>query len=954
MKGSERMAKSPKVTKEEDIGTGTLRVLYVEDNPMDVTLTLAQLKKAGFELRADVVQTREDFAEKLGAEAYGLILADYQLPGWTGMEALEIVQEQAKDIPFILVTGAVGDEVAVECIKKGATDFILKDRPARLPSAIRAALEQEALRAERQRAEKALRASEKRYRLLFERNLAGVFRTALEGRMLDCNESFVRILGYGSRTHLLAHDAWDFYFSRADWEANVSYLKEQGTLTSFEVRLRRKDGSPVWVLENANLLEGEDGATLIIQGTLIDISERKRAEAILTGEKRALAMIARGEPLSEVLDSLCLRLEQLSPGMLCSAHLLDENRAKLRCLAAPSLPQTYKRTIDVIPVGPGAGPSGTAAHRGEPVTVSDIGTDPLWSDCKELALRHGLRGCWSTPIFSTDSEVLGTFSGYYPEPRSPSPAELELIERANQLAGIAIERKHAEDSLRASEERYRLLFERNLAGVFRTTLDGRILDFNESLARILGYSSREELLARGASELYAGAADREAFLGRLQKNKTLTNYELCLKRKDGSPIWVLENANLIEGEGGLEVIEGTVIDITERKQLEERLRQSQKMEAVGRLAGGIAHDFNNLLTIITGYGQLLLDRLVPGDLMREQVEEIKQAGDRAASLTRQLLAFSRRQVLTPQVLDLNAVVLNMDKLLRRLIGEDIDLLAFPKSSVGKVRADPGQIEQVILNLALNARDAMPKGGKLTIETADVDIDEAYASSHVAVTPGPYVMLAVSDTGCGMDREAQAHIFEPFFTTKEKGKGTGLGLAMVYGIVKQSGGNIWVYSEPGQGTTFKIYLPRGEEAVEAVGLREPLARPVHGSETILLVEDEPSVRSLVRGLLQTRGYMVLEAGWSHEALEISERYRGPIHLLLTDVVMPQMSGQELAGRLEAFHPETKVLYMSGYTDNAVVRRGVLETDAAFIGKPFTSDALARKVREVLDSPPVKKT
>jgi len=426
--------------------------------------------------------------------------------------------------------------------------------------------------------------------------------------------------------------------------------------------------------------------------------------------------------------------------------------------------------------------------------------------------------------------------------------------------------------------------------------------------------------------------------------------EYRMMAADGRVVWLHDIMRIVRDDKGRALhLRGIMVDITERKQLEEQFRQAQKMEAVGRLAGGVAHDFNNLLTIMMGYSQLALERLGSTDPVREHVDQIQEASERAAALTRRLLAFSRRQSLAPQVLNLNTVVANTEKMLRRLIGEDIELITTGREALGRVTADPGQIEQVIMNLAVNARDAMPQGGKLVIETADVELDEAYSRAHVAVTPGSYVMLAVSDTGTGMDAETLSHIFEPFFTTKEKGRGTGLGLATVYGIVKQSGGNIWVYSEPGKGTAFKIYLPRVEEAMEtAQVLRAPCAPP-QGSETVLLVEDEESVRSLVRGLLEKGGYTILEASWPADALVTCRQHEGPIHLLLTDVVMPQMSGPELADRLQIMRPETRVLYMSGYTGDAIVHYGVLERGVPLVEKPFTPDLLARKVREVLDAP-----
>jgi PAS domain S-box-containing protein len=422
--------------------------------------------------------------------------------------------------------------------------------------------------------------------------------------------------------------------------------------------------------------------------------------------------------------------------------------------------------------------------------------------------------------------------------------------------------------------------------------------------------------------------------------------EFRIKRKDGREVWLSDTAVVVKGSNSRPIMEGIMVDITERKALETQLQQSRKMEAVGRLAGGIAHDFNNLLTIITGYTELALGRpSVPREL-RSDIERIENAAGRAAALVRQLLAFSRKQVLQPKTLDLNAIVVNMDKLLRRLIDDNIEMITRVQDGLGKVKADPAQVEQVIMNLVVNARDAMPNGGRLVLETSNVYLDASYAVEHVTVKPGEYVMLAVSDNGVGMNTDTAAHIFEPFYTTKESGRGTGLGLSTVYGIIKQSGGYIWVYSELGKGSTFKVYLPRAEESVEQEAAKQVPVIAVRGTETVLLVEDEEAVRELVQTILSGQGYQVIVARDPRHAEEIAAKFSGEIHLLLTDVIMPGTSGRELASRIMASRPGIRVLYMSGYTENVITSGGMLERGLAFLQKPFSPAVLVQKLREVL--------
>jgi PAS domain S-box-containing protein len=632
------------------------------------------------------------------------------------------------------------------------------------------------------------------------------------------------------------------------------------------------------------------------------------------------------------------------------------------------------------------------------------------------------------------------------------------------------DRRNAEEALRNSEERYRLLVERNLAGVYRTTVDGRILACNEAFAGMLGYAGPDEVLRLGAVDLYSNPGSRQELVRALQESREVRNRESVLRRSDGTAIWVLENVSLV-GEGGVPVLEGTILDIserkrseerlllqstalesvanaivvtdetgtilwvnpaftrltgytpveaigrstrilrsgrhdpafyaemwraigegsvwrgevvnrrkdgtlyteemtitpvraedgrisrfiavkedvTERRQLEDQLRQAQKMEAVGRLAGGVAHDFNNLLGVILGYAGMLLRRTDPGDPAHHKLEQIQTAAERGAALTRQLLAYGRKQTLDVKVLDLNGVVANLASMLERILGEDVTLRAVPGRELGRVRADLGQIEQVLVNLAVNARDAMPDGGTLTIETANAELDHEYARRHPPARAGAYVALSVSDQGLGMDAETRTRIFEPFFTTKERGKGTGLGLATVYGIVKQSEGYIWVYSEPGLGTTFKIYLPRVERPADELPPPSPAVEH-RGSETLLVVEDDPSLREMTCEVLESTGYRVLSADCAVAGLAVSDRHPGTIDLLITDIVMPGANGRELAERLAQRRPGLRVLFVSGYTEDTIAHHGVLDPDRPLLSKPFTAEALTRKVRELLDRPP----
>jgi len=537
-----------------------------------------------------------------------------------------------------------------------------------------------------------------------------------------------------------------------------------------------------------------------------------------------------------------------------------------------------------------------------------------------------------------------------------------LDERGEVIQFVAInqdvtDRKHAEEKLRASEAHIRLLLDSTAEAIYGIDREGRCTFCNPACLKVLGYRKAEDLLGKEMHDLvhHSRPDGKPLPIEECRIHQALHEGEEI--HVDDEVYWQANRTSIpveywsypIRRDGQVVGAVVTFLDITQRRQLEQQFQQAQKMEAVGRLAGGVAHDFNNLLTVILGYSELLLGRLPAQDASRDLIQEIRRAGERAANLTRQLLAFSRKQIMVPEVLDLNQVVEETKRMLRRLIAEDITLTTKLDPQLDFVKVDPGQIDQVIMNLVINASDAMPKGGSLTLETRNVELDESYTRNYPDVRPGNYVLIAISDTGCGMNEETKAHIFEPFFTTKAPGKGTGLGLATVFGIVKQCSGHVTVHSELNKGTTVKIYLPTLPQEAKKLAARKTQFTIPKGTETVLVAEDEEGLRVVIRIVLQTNGYQVLEAINGEEALALAKSHPEPIHLLLADLVMPKKGGRELADEIAIVRPETKVIYMSGYTDDAVVRLGVLEADMPFLQKPFTPATLARKVREVLDSP-----
>jgi PAS domain S-box-containing protein len=695
------------------------------------------------------------------------------------------------------------------------------------------------------------------------------------------------------------------------------------------------------------------GTTMSSAPRMTDGDPHRICEALSLLDKAVLEMIMAQRPLSSVLETLCLKIEEKSPGMVCSVLLLSADGTTLLDGASPSLPAPYRRAINGVKIGPRAGSCGTAAYRRQPVVVVDIEHDSLWEDYRDLALPHGLRACWSIPIAAHNGAVLGTFACYYGNPRSPEPHHLQLIDRATHLAGIAIEYQRAKADLRAAERRFQTLVERlpAITYIAEAGVEGRWQYVSPQIESMLGFSAQEWTSDPGLWLSRIHEEDREVAMAaekRIQETGEAYRAEYRMRARDGKILWFRDEATLLAGiAGSAPVMQGVLYDITEYKRLEEQLRQAQKMEAVGQLAGGVAHDFNNLLMVIEAHIDRIRDRLTSNDPLYADAVEVHSAVNRAASLTSQLLAFSRKQLLQPRVLDVSIVLNGVARMLARLLTENIELRIEIAPGLSRVKADQSQLEQALVNLAVNARDAMPNGGTLTIQATSAHFDEAQSWRHCSVQPGAYVMLGVTDTGTGMDSETQARIFEPFFTTKGPGKGTGLGLPMVYGVIKQSGGAISVYSEPGKGTTFKIYLPQCAADATPEEDVQQVPKDVNGTETILLVEDQVAIREVTSVYLAGLGYDVLAAPDGEAALRIAETRQKRIDLVITDIVMPNMGGHELATHIRRLHPQAEVLFMSGYPDFAVRHSEGFAEQTEVLQKPFSLKSLAGKARALLD-------
>lgn len=904
-----------------------LRVLLIEDNEDDAALILRALQGAGYQTVARRVETPAAMHYALQQEKWDVVLADWNLPHFSALFALEMLKSQGLDLPFIVVSGIIGEEATTSAMKAGAHDFISKSNLERLGLTIDRELREGADRGARRRAEAALAASEERLQLVARATNDAVRDWDLSTNGMWWSEGFSVLFGYLAQDVETGVESWYSRLHPADKERVIAscYAAINGGATSWSegYRFRRADGTYAEVLDRGYIVRSVRGQALRLIGAMTSLTALWKAHAALKeSEARARTV------LESSLDAII--------GMDERGTITDWNPSA-EIMFGWSRDEMLGRAIaeTIIPSAQ------REAHCSGLRQFTETGQGPMLNRRMETSAcrRDGTE---------------------FPVELSIVPLKEGTVHRFYGFIVDISERRAAEASLRDSEERLRLAMETAHMAAWDWNVVADTVTHSHTFGPLFGLLPGAQL---GNLEKFMNVVhpeDRE----RIRQGIALSlETEAAFTREyrtvwpDGTVHWLSSRGHTMHSdEDGTPVrMIGIVTDITERKQAEvtlksteDQLRQAQKMEAVGQLAGGVAHDFNNLLTVITGYTDLLMSNLPAGAPMLPDLEEIRNAAERAAWLTRQLLAFSRRQVLAPQVLDLNVLIGNIEKMLHRLLGEDILAKTELAPRLARIKADPGQIEQILMNLAVNARDAMPVGGHLTIETDTVLLDESYPKKSAEVPPGRYVLLTVSDTGCGIDAETQKRIFEPFFTTKEPGKGTGLGLSTVYGIVKQSNGFIWLYSEPGVGTTFKIYLPAIDEEIQTANTMPPVQQRI-GVETILLVEDAASLRILTKKILELTGYTVLAAGNLTEALKLAEERNWAIHLLLTDVVMPEGSGPDVADRLKERCPELKVLYMSGYTGTAMVHQGILESGSQLFQKPYSPDALRQKVREVLDQP-----
>jgi PAS domain S-box-containing protein len=933
------------------------RVLILDDRPGQEGGLLDALRQDDCSWEWKRARSKEEFLSELPG-SWDVILATCGLPDLAPAEAARLLRRRDDDTSLIAVVPPDDEDAALEALRAGAVDYGFEDRPRRLGVAVAGVARAKRLRAEKERAEEQLRLSEARLAEAYEIAGVGYWEWDMAGDATTWSEQMYEIFGvapeeFDGRVESVLE--WIHPEDRPQVAEQMQRALAEPTrplpkAASVEFRLLRPDGGQRVVGARARGIHDDQGRMTRMIGTMQDVTESKLALRRLQVQSETTRILSEAGSF-DAASGRCLRaLVETLAWHGGEVWMLDSPREKLTraCdyFAAPELGAALRRLAEGTTYARGEGLLGRVWRRGAVVWANDMPSDQDWA--LPRAASAGVRSAVGFPILK-ENEVVGAVVLLSRHAQAVSKHLQVMLETIGSQMGQFLERKRTEAELRLRDRAMESISE-GIVITDPSLPDNPIIYANPAFERITGYGKQDVLgrncrFLRGRdTSLEAVEKIRDAIERQVPVRVELLNY-----RASGMPFWnALTIAPLRDARGRLTHFVGVLSDVSERKKLEGEYAQAQKMESIGRLAGGVAHDFNNLLTVILGYGETLLEELEPETPPREMVAAIADAGHRAAALTSQLLAFSRKQAFEPVALNINQLIVDLGKILPRLIGEDIEIHTSLTPNLASVRVDPNQIGQLVMNLAVNARDAMPAGGTLTLETQNVYLDKRYARIRPEVKPGHYVLLAVGDTGRGMTEQVKARLFEPFFTTK--GRGTGMGLATVFGIVKQSGGHIAAFSELGRGATFKIYLPQADEA-EAAAHAPAIAddEAPRGDETILLVEDDETVRNVARRFLESAGYTVLTAENGARAMEVSGQYSGPIHLLATDVVMPEMSGRRLSERLSVCRPEMRVLYISGHGDDTIVHHGVLEEGVSLLQKPFSQRALLRRARALLDAP-----
>jgi PAS domain S-box-containing protein len=882
---------------------GYLKILHLEDSKLDAELIATKLQEGGISCTIDLVDARDEFAARLDRGGYDVILADYTLPSFDGLSALQMTRERDRDVPFIFVSGTIGEDRAVETFKNGATDYVLKGELSRLVPSIQRALKETEERAERKRAEEATRRSEKKYKDLFDSTLDGIFQVNAEGEFILMNQAGARIFGYENPDEIIGKNALEFWRDPKDRDVYREELQKQKKLSAYPMRAKKKNGEPIELESSTRIIEDEKGIFLGIEGILRDVTARMRAEEGLhvSAQRWNNTFDAMSEAIS-ILDS--------------DGNILQCNQALLYLLE--------KLPDDII---------------GHPYWEAVFNDREPLPDCAFSRMQKSHHREYATRRL---------FTRWFNVTVDP------ILDPAGNLTGCVhilsdiSEHRKFEEQLKESESKFRSLAEQSLVGTY-IIQDEKFKYVSPRLADMFGYGVQEITDHKGPLDLVTPEDHHvvdENMRQRLSGQIAFSHYEVRGRKKGGDIISIEIFGSAMSYQGRPAII-GSVLDVTEKGKLENQLRQAQKMEAVGQLTGGIAHDFNNILSAVIGYAYLLQMQMKTDDPGRPYVDQILAGADRAANLTRSLLTFSRKQTPNLKPININENIQRVETLLRRVIGEDIDLRTALAPGDLVVQADPGQIEQVLMNLATNARDAMPKGGILSIETA---VTRADALADVAIdrNVAEYAAIEITDTGIGMDEQTRKKIFEPFFTTKDLGRGTGLGLSMVYGIVKQHNGYIYCSSEPGKGTSFTLYLPILAGAAAADKHAITASNEVRGgTETILIGEDDASLRELAHVTLEQFGYTVIDADNGQDTVERFRENRDRVRLVLCDVVMPRMNGSEVREAIKKLSPRIPIVFMSGYPADIIQQKSLVDENVDMILKPFSPTALIKKVREVLD-------